>query len=174
MLMLPGSVQVYLAAAPTDMRRGFDSLGRMVLELGMDAYSGHLFAFVSRRGDRIKILCWDRGGFVLWYKRLESGRFKIPAAPPGADRVQLDGPALSMLLDGIDTGRVERPAAWMPKNRQGDRHEPAGVIKTSDVGPRGRAAQDCHHAASERGTPQGRERRAAAHGEAATRIAGAA
>ena len=76
MLTLPSSVRVYLASEPTDMRKGFDGLRALVIGLGQDVYSGHLFVFVSRRGDRIKILSWDRGGFVLWYKRLEKGRFR--------------------------------------------------------------------------------------------------
>lgn len=79
MLLLPSSVRIFLATAPIDMRCGFDKLGRIIVEMGMDVYSGHLFAFVSRRGDRIKVLAWDRGGFVLWYKRLERGRFKLPS-----------------------------------------------------------------------------------------------
>ena len=71
----PSSVKIFLATTPTDMRRGFDGLSALVThDLGQDVFAGHLFVFVSRRGNRIKILSWDRGGFVLWYKRLERGR----------------------------------------------------------------------------------------------------
>ena len=102
MLTLPGSVRIYLSTAPTDMRKGHDGLRALVeRELGADVYSGHLFVFVSRKGDRIKILAWDHGGFVLWYKRLERGRFRVPRVAPSERSVQLDGAQLTMLLDGI-------------------------------------------------------------------------
>jgi len=91
MLTLPGSVRIYLSTAPTDMRKGHDGLRALVEGvLGADVYSGHLFVFVSRKGDRLKILTWDHGGFVLWYKRLERGRFKLPHLPPGQESVRLD------------------------------------------------------------------------------------
>jgi transposase len=128
MLLLPSSVRIFLAIEPVDMRCGFDKLGRAVTDMGMDAYSGHLFVFVSRRGDRIKVLAWDRGGFVLWYKRLEKGRFKLPKHVDGNTSVALDGPSLTMLLDGIDYARVRRPVHWLPKDRQEDRHEVPSVI----------------------------------------------
>jgi transposase len=76
--------------------------------------SGHLFVFTSRRGDRVKILVWDRGGFVLYYKRLERGRFRLPAIAPGATSVTLDERALDALLDGID---VDVPAHKRSRSR---------------------------------------------------------
>jgi transposase len=81
-------------------------------------FSGHLFAFTSRRGDRAKILCWDRGGFVLYYKRLERGRFRLPDIEPGAEEVQLDATQLAMLLDGIDVKRVQPPQRWAPGSKK--------------------------------------------------------
>ena len=72
MLLLPASVRVYLCVEPTDMRKGFDSLAGIVRErFGDDPLSGHLFLFASKRADRLKILWWDRDGFVIWCKRLE-------------------------------------------------------------------------------------------------------
>jgi len=65
--------------------------------------------FVSRRCDRVKILTWDKGGLVLLYKRLERGQFKLPHMDPSAMAVQMDATPLTMLLDGIDVGRVRRP-----------------------------------------------------------------
>ena len=78
MLTLPPSVKIWLAVEPVDMRKGFDGLTTIARdEWKRDPHSGHLFAFVGRRRDRIKILFWDHGGFVLYYKRLENGRFQI-------------------------------------------------------------------------------------------------
>ncbi len=114
MLGLPDSVRILLFAEPTDMRKGFDGLGGLVIAAGEDVYSGHLFVFLSRRRDRAKILSFQKGGFVLWYKRLDRGRFK-PQRADGRDRVELDATQLTMLLDGIDVGRVKRPKHWQPK-----------------------------------------------------------
>jgi transposase len=112
---LPASVSIYLATQPVDMRKGFDGLCGLIRQWDGDLYSGHLFAFVSRRGDRIKILTWDRGGFVLWYKRLERGRFVLPAVCQSDKTLQLDAGQLMYLLDGVDFSRVKRRISWQPK-----------------------------------------------------------
>ncbi len=71
MIHLPASVRVYLCLRPRDMRKSFDSLQALVREhLELDAFAGHLFVFMSRRKDRVKILYWDRDGFAVWSKRL--------------------------------------------------------------------------------------------------------
>lgn len=115
MLTLPPSVRIYLAAAAVDMRRGHDGLCAIVRnQWKLDLFAGHLFVFVGRRGDRCKILFWDRGGFVLYYKRLEKGRFRVPHVPAGAASIAVDATELAMLLDGIDVVKVRRPARWIP------------------------------------------------------------
>ncbi|WP_420826681.1 IS66 family insertion sequence element accessory protein TnpA [Myxococcus eversor] len=63
---------------------------------------------------KVKILSWDAGGFVLTYKRLEQGRFRLPAFAKDALGAQLDATQLSMLLDGIDVTHVRRPGKWAP------------------------------------------------------------
>lgn len=90
----------------------------MVTDRGHDVYSGHLYVFTSRRGDRIKILTWDHGGFVLYYKRLERGRFRLPEIRPDQVEVRIDATQLAMLLDGIDVKRVKPPARWTPPVRE--------------------------------------------------------
>jgi len=115
MLTLPPSVKIFLATKPTDMRKGFDGLAALVKsQLNEDVYSGHLFVFISRRADRAKILGFDRGGFVLWYKRLERGRFRVPQFSTRKRSISLEASELAMLLDGIDFSRVRRPVRWMP------------------------------------------------------------
>ena len=101
--------RIWLAAEATDMRCGFDRLAERVRKvIGQDPLAGHLFVFRSRRGDRLKILVWDRDGFVLWYKRLETGVFKLPKLEAGAHSVELRASELAMVLDGIDMSRLKR------------------------------------------------------------------
>ena len=118
MLTLPSSVRIYLAAGPVDLRKSIDGLSALVCGRSHDVYSGHLYAFVSRRGDRVKILAWDRSGFVLYYKRLERGRFRLPKIADDAIEVELEATQLAMLLDGIDVKRVPAPKRWTPPSRK--------------------------------------------------------
>ncbi len=115
MLSFPASVRIYFFAEPTDMRRGFNGLVAMVRAAGLNEFSGHLFVFVSRRADRAKILTWERGGFVLWYKRLEQGKFRRPHISPEATQIRLEPDQLTLLLEGIDLKSVRRPKRWAPK-----------------------------------------------------------
>ena len=95
--------RIRLAAEATDMRYGFDRLAERVKEvIGQDPLSGHWFVFRSRRGDRLKILVWERDGFLLWYKRLDAGVFKLPKVGEGSRSVELRASELAMILDGID------------------------------------------------------------------------
>jgi transposase len=101
--------RIWLAAEATDMRCGFDRLAeRVKMVIGEDPLSGHLFVFRSRRGDRLKILVWERDGFLLWYKRLEAGVFKLPRMSEGARSVELRASELAMILDGIDVSKLKR------------------------------------------------------------------
>ena len=111
MLSWPPTVRIYLCAGSTDMRKGFNSLASLVESaLALDPFSGHLFVFRSRRGDRVKVLWWDRDGYCLWYKRLEKGCFRFPAgaAAPGATHVEVKAADLMMILEGIDPGSALR------------------------------------------------------------------
>lgn len=115
MITLLHSVRILIGSMPVDMRKSIDGLAAIVKqELEEDAYSGHLFVFMSRRCDRVKVLAFDKGGFVLYYKRLERGQFRLPHMDPDSQAVEIDATQLSMLLDGIDYGRVRRPKPWEP------------------------------------------------------------
>src|SRR6185437_4857251 len=101
MIALPAGVKVWLAAGATDMRKGFDGLAALVqMQLAEDPFSGQLFVFRGRAGDRVKILWWSGDGMCLFAKRLERGRFVWPQATHGS--VSLTSAQLSMLLEGID------------------------------------------------------------------------
>lgn len=116
MTLLPRGVRIWLVLEPVDMRLGHDGLlGRVRSGLGLDPFSGQLFVFLGKRRDRCKILVWDRGGFVVFYKRLEKGRFTLPNRGDGSGPVVLDATELAMLLDGIDVSRVRRPPMWEPR-----------------------------------------------------------
>jgi transposase len=105
--------RIWLASEATDMRCGFDRLAERVRALiEQDPLSGQLFVFRSRRGDRLKILVWDRDGYVLWYKRLETGVFKLPRVLSGARSVELRASELAMILDGIDVAKLKRVARY--------------------------------------------------------------
>ena len=116
--MLPPAVRIFLAAAPADLRRSFDGLAAMAREVvRQDPLSGHLFVFSNRRRDRVKILFWDRSGFVLWYKRLEKGVFRFPRVEGGS--VEVEGAELMLLLEGIDLGGATRRPRFVPRGAAG-------------------------------------------------------
>jgi len=107
MIGLPNGARVWLACGITDLRNGFDGLSGLVqTKLAEDAFSGQLFVFRGRRGDRVKVLWWDGDGLCLFAKRLERGRFVWPQATSGT--VHLTPAQLSMLLEGIDWRRPRR------------------------------------------------------------------
>lgn len=112
MLSLPPSVRIFVCLQPADMRRSFDGLSAMVSQVLMaDPQSGHLFVFRNRRGDRMKILYWDRDGFALWYKRLEQGTFRF-GAPADAGRVEWTPAELALVLEGIDVRDARRQTRY--------------------------------------------------------------
>lgn len=108
MLSLAPMVRIFVCLQPADMRRSFDGLSAMVSQvLGADPHSGHLFVFRNRRGDRMKVLYWDRDGFALWYKRLEEGTFRF-RAPADAAQVEWTPAELALVLEGIDVRAARR------------------------------------------------------------------
>ena len=104
MISLPSSVRVFLHAPPTDLRKGFDALcGLVTTAFGQDPTSGHLFLFVNRRRDRMKVLYWDRDGLAIWYKRLETpGTFQLPTTAAEAASIEMTATQLALILSGID------------------------------------------------------------------------
>jgi transposase len=114
MLMLPSSCKIFVSAAPCDMRRSFDRLASMVQEiLHQSPLSGHLFVFRSRRNDHVKILYWERGGFAIWYRRLEKGTFRLPEK--NAASFEMEPAELTLLLEGIDLAGATRRKRFEPK-----------------------------------------------------------
>jgi transposase len=107
-LTLSPAVRIYLATGATDLRRSIDGLAALVRErFTLDPLSGHLFLFRNRRGDRLKILAWDRSGFWILYKRLEQGTFAWPTDEPSSP-VEMRSTDLALLLSGVDVAQTRR------------------------------------------------------------------
>lgn len=114
MLSFPASVRIYVAAEAVDLRRGFDGLSATTRSvIGADPLSGHVFCFLNRRKNRIKLLLWDRSGWLLLYKRLERGTFALPSAPRAGERhVEVDAGELGLMLEGLDLRGARRQPRW--------------------------------------------------------------
>lgn len=109
MLAINSNIRIFMATGPTDMRKGFDGLfGLVTGKLELDPLSGHLFLFLNRRRDKLKILYWDGDGLAIWYRRLEQGSYQIPKLASDATHVEIRSDELIMLLRGIDLGNVRR------------------------------------------------------------------
>ena len=116
MLTLPPGTQMFLATSAVDGRKGIDGLSALVRsQFGHDPLSGHMFVFFSRRANRVRVLYWDRDGYVLVTKRLEQGRFKIPWQPSAQGHVAVEAAELLLILEGIDLGGAKRRARWSPR-----------------------------------------------------------
>ena len=116
MIFPPRSVRVYVATEPVNLRKSFDGLSNEVRHILLhDPLCGHVFVFLNRRRNQIKLLVWTRGGFTVVHKRLERGTFSF-AHRLGAEvkSVEFDVAELSMLLEGIDARRARRSERWEP------------------------------------------------------------
>jgi transposase len=115
-ILLSSAVRIYIAVEPVTMRRSFDGLMAQVRSvLAQDPLSGHVFAFINRRRNQVKLLMWTRGGFTIIHKRLEVGTFSIVGRlRSDATHVELGAHELSMLLEGIDATRARIAPRWIP------------------------------------------------------------
>jgi len=109
MLTLPSSVRIFIYTQPADMRCGFNKLSMLAESfMQQDPFSGHLFVFFNKSGDKCKILFWDRTGFIIWYKRLEEGTFERLKSEPGEASIEIDIAKLTWILEGIDLFKARR------------------------------------------------------------------
>jgi transposase len=114
MISLPSAVRAFFCTRSVDMRKSFDGLSGLVEEcFRQDLLTGHLFLFVNRRRDRIKVLYFDHDGLAIWYKRLEAGSFQVPDAGD-RDGIELDPARLAMILSGIDLETARRRKRFRP------------------------------------------------------------
>ncbi len=110
MLTLPSSVRVFVAAEPVDLRKSFDGLSGVVQGvLGRDPASGHLHVFFNKRASQVRVLFWDRTGYVIIAKKLCRGRFRFVAQVDASKAVvEMDAAELGLILEGIDLTRAAR------------------------------------------------------------------
>lgn len=115
-ILVPRSVHVFFATQPTNLRMSFEGLSNAVREvLRQDPLGGHIFVFLNRRKNMVKLLVYTRGGYTIVQKRLEAGTFTFPAGVvEGVASVPIDVHELAMLLEGIDIRRARTSARWEP------------------------------------------------------------
>lgn len=126
MLSVPGVARIYLATAPCDMRKSHDGLAAIVEHaLKHDPFSGSLFVFRNKRGDRVKLLYWDADGYALWYKRLEVGVFRFPKVDVDSTSASISAADLTMLLAGVDLASVRRSKRYCRETGLASVREPS-------------------------------------------------
>ena len=103
------SLRIFVCTTPTHMQSSFDRLmGLAQQTFNQDPLSGHLFLFLNRTRDRIKILYWDGDGLAIWYRRLEQGTFQMPTIADDQKSAEIRSDELTMLLRGVDLNSVRR------------------------------------------------------------------
>jgi transposase len=118
-ILLPRAVQVYFAAQPTNLRQSFEGLTNQIRHaLGYDPLSGHVFVFLNRRRNQVKLILWTHGGFTIVHKRLEKGTFTFPArVTEGVASISIDVHELAILLEGIEMDEIKTKPRWEPTAR---------------------------------------------------------
>ena len=116
MILLPRAVRVYFATQPANLRQSFEGLTNQIRgALGYDPLSGHVFVFLNRRRNQVKLILWTRGGFTIVHKRLERGTFTFPSrVVDGVASVAIDVHELAMLLEGIEVAQTKTKPRWEP------------------------------------------------------------
>jgi transposase len=116
MFSLSSGNSYYLYRHPTDMRKSFDGLtGIVKSQMQKNPLSGEVFLFINRRNDRIKLLRWEKGGFVLYYKRLEKGTLSRPANRKEGVCHAVSWPELVMIIEGIVVEKYRQKARFQPR-----------------------------------------------------------
>lgn len=119
MFSLTTSFQYYLYREPTDMRKSFDGLSGLVQgQLERNPTSGEVFIFVNRRRNKVKLLRWEQGGFILYYKRLEAGTFDLPRFTRDAVSCQMSWPMLMLMIEGISIEKSKQKRRYFINNYQ--------------------------------------------------------
>jgi transposase len=109
MFTLSAELKFHLYLRSTDMRKSFDGLSGLVQnQLGSNPCNGEVFMFINKSRDKIKLLHWQGGGFVLYYKRLEKGTFEIPRYQVSSGSLTLSYTQLAMIIDGLSIQNLQK------------------------------------------------------------------
>ena len=122
MFSLNASIRYYLYPSPADLRKGFYALSGIVHSLtGHDVNTGDAFIFINRTRDVMKILHMERGGMMIYHKKLEAGHFRLPVPDTGSNRpsVATSWPELVLMVEGIRLSEVKRLKRREPGEKQG-------------------------------------------------------
>lgn len=120
-MLMPLGVKIFIASEPVDLRASFYRLATHVRStLQKDPQSGHLYLFVGKGRNLIKILFWDRSGYCIFSKKLEKGRFKmLESIPEGATQHEVNFAELTLFLEGIDLRGAKRRKSYQPPRFRG-------------------------------------------------------
>ncbi len=103
------------------MRKSFDGLcGLVQAKLGQNPMSGDVFIFINKPRNRIKLLRWEQGGFVLFYKRLERGNFEFPKGLKTGNAFDIDYSQLVMMVTGISMEYAKKRRRFLQQNAVGN------------------------------------------------------
>ncbi len=130
MLAVPRHTRIFLARSPVDMRKSFHGLTALAESvLAQDPLSGHLFVFVNRRRDRMKVLYWSGTGYCLWYQQLEQGSYQLPnpTTADAKDGLEITPSQLALILEGIDLASIRRRKRYERPLQESAPPEPALV-----------------------------------------------
>jgi transposase len=117
MLGLGTENKYYYYVSAIDMRKGFNGLSGLVYYHMEEAQEQKVvYAFVNKRRDKLKLLHWENGGFVLYYKRLEKGVFEFPKYDIEEGLIALTYTEMVMLLDGISIVNIKRNDRFLSTN----------------------------------------------------------
>lgn len=118
MLTFPPSTRIYMATQRVDGRKGIDGLVNLVrAQFRLDPFEGHVFVFITRRGDGLRLIFWDRHGYMLVLKRLEKGTFRMPWDEREGPPRTVESAELLLILEGIDLRDAVRRPRWTPPSK---------------------------------------------------------
>ena len=112
-----GAARYYLYHRPVDIRKSFDGLCGLVTEkLGQNPMSGDVYIFTNKHRNHIKLLKWESGGFVIFYKRLEKGTFEISDPKNDILYQNIDYGELAMIITGISMKYARKRKRFLEQN----------------------------------------------------------
>ena len=115
MFALTAENTFHMYSYPTDMRKSFDALSGLVRNnLGYNPINGEVFIFINKRRDKIKLLHWQGSGYLLYYKRLETGTFELPRYDASVRSISLSYAQMIMIMDGLSIKNLQQRKRYTP------------------------------------------------------------